>query len=189
MFTPMLADSAVGTVEFRSICEPIRNVNPLADYLEATATALNPEKKTVTCESVKCEGASCEVTEFEVDYDHLIIGVGATTNTFGIKGVKENCLFLKQIEDANNLRKALAYCFERANIPNNSEEERKNALAFVVVGAGPTGVEFTSELRDWIESEGKKYYKHDEARVAHPCGSGPSVLAVFDKHCRKPCAL
>lgn len=36
MFTPMLAASAVGTVELRSICEPIRNVNPLVDYLEAT---------------------------------------------------------------------------------------------------------------------------------------------------------
>ena len=182
MFTPMLAASAVGTVEFRSICEPIRNVNPLADYLEATATAVNPDKKTVVCESVKCEGASCEITEFEVDYDHLIIGVGATTNTFGIKGVKENCLFLKQIEDANNLRKALAYCFERANIPNNTEEERKNALAFVVVGAGPTGVEFTSELRDWIESEGKKYYKHLLKYVTLTLvEAGPSVLAVFDK--------
>jgi hypothetical protein len=157
MFTPMLAASAVGTVEFRSICEPIRNVNPLADYLEATATAVDHLNKKVTCESVRCEGASCEIREFEVEYDHLLIGVGATTNTFGIKGVKENCLFLKQIEDANNLRKALAYCFERANIPSISEEERKKALAFVVVGAGPTGVEFTSELRDWVESEGRKY--------------------------------
>ena len=45
MFTPMLAASAVGTVEFRSICEPIRNVNPFADYLEATATSIDSEKK------------------------------------------------------------------------------------------------------------------------------------------------
>ena len=41
MFTPMLAASAVGTVEFRSICEPIRNVNPFADYLEATASSVD----------------------------------------------------------------------------------------------------------------------------------------------------
>ena len=108
MFTPMLAASAVGTVEFRSICEPIRNVNPLADYLEATATAVNADRKTVTCESVKCEGSSCKITEFEVSYDHLIIGVGATTNTFGIRGVKEHCLFLKQIK-YQQARK-LGYC-------------------------------------------------------------------------------
>ena len=45
MFTPMLAASAVGTVEFRSICEPIRNVNPFADYLEATATTVDSIRK------------------------------------------------------------------------------------------------------------------------------------------------
>lgn len=45
MFTPMLAASAVGTVEFRSICEPIRNVNPFADYLEATASSVDTAKK------------------------------------------------------------------------------------------------------------------------------------------------
>ena len=45
MFTPMLAASAVGTVEFRSICEPIRNVNPFADYLEATAKSVDSVRK------------------------------------------------------------------------------------------------------------------------------------------------
>lgn len=45
MFTPMLAASAVGTVEFRSICEPIRNVNPFADYLEATAKSVDTVRK------------------------------------------------------------------------------------------------------------------------------------------------
>ena len=45
MFTPMLAASAVGTVEFRSICEPIRNVNPFVDYLEATASTVDIVRK------------------------------------------------------------------------------------------------------------------------------------------------
>ena len=45
MFTPMLAASAVGTVEFRSICEPIRNVNPFVDYLEATASTVDIARK------------------------------------------------------------------------------------------------------------------------------------------------
>ena len=171
----MLAASAVGTVDFRSICEPIRNVNPLVNYIEAAASSIDAKKRTIACQSIKCEGTSCEIADFSVPYDFLIIAVGATTNTFGIKGVVENCLFLKQIEDAANLRKghkivvdcvkakswkwmcltiAIANCFERANVPNLSDEEIEDALSFVVVGAGPTGVEFTSELRDWIEVEG-----------------------------------
>ena len=40
----------------------------------------------VQCESVKCEGTACGITDFEVPYDHLLVAVGATTNTFGIPG-------------------------------------------------------------------------------------------------------
>jgi NADH:ubiquinone reductase (non-electrogenic) len=58
------------------------------------------------------------------------------------KGVREHCQFLKQIEDAASLRKAIAYCFERANIPSLSKKEISDALSFVIVGAGPTGVSF-----------------------------------------------
>ena len=56
------------------------------------------------------------------------------------EGVREHCQFLKQIEDASSLRKAIAYCFERANIPSLSKQEIRDALSFVIVGAGPTGV-------------------------------------------------
>ena len=89
--------------------------------------------------------------DFDIDYDYLLVAVGATTNTFGIKGVREHCQFLKQIEDASGLRRSLAYCFERASIPGLSIEEKREALSFVIVGAGPTGVEYTGELRDWLE--------------------------------------
>jgi len=182
MFTPMLAASTVGTVEFRSICEPIRNVNPFADYLEAAAVSIDSEKKTIQCTSIKCEGVSCDVTDFDVEYDHLLVAVGATTNTFGIKGVREYCHFLKQIEDAAGLRKSIANCFERANIPGLSNQEVLDILSFVVVGAGPTGVEFTSELRDWLENEGRKYYpkllKYVRISLVE---AGNAVLAVFDE--------
>ena len=186
MFTPMLAASAVGTVEFRSIIEPIRNVNPLVDYIEATATKIDIKSKKIICESIKCQGTACDINDFDITYDKLIIAVGATTNTFGIKGVREHCLFLKQIEDATNLRKAIAYCFERANIPNLSENDIKAALSFVVVGAGPTGVEFTSELRDFLETEGRRYYanilKYAKITLVE---AGNAVLAVFDEVLQK----
>ena len=64
------------------------------------------------------------------------------TNTYGIPGVREYCNFLKQIEDARRIRTAIVNLFERANLPNLSEEQRKEILTFAVIGAGPTGVEF-----------------------------------------------
>lgn len=50
-----------------------------------------------------------------------------------------------------SVSKAIGNCFERANLPTVTEEQRTAALTFAVVGAGPTGVECCAELRDFIE--------------------------------------
>ena len=73
-------------------------------------------------------------------------------------------------------------CFERANLPNLDETTKKDILTFAVIGAGPTGVEFASELRDFIEQDGPKYYpdllKFVRIKVIE---ASPTVLAPFDK--------
>jgi NADH dehydrogenase FAD-containing subunit len=80
-------------------------------------------------------------------------------------------------------RLAIINCFEQANIPSLPEEEIRSALTFVVVGAGPTGVEFTAELRDWIEVEGKRYYSRLLQYVKILLvEAGDAVLAVFDEN-------
>lgn len=129
-----------------------------------------------------CAGNSCDINEFDVQYDKLIVSVGAQTNTFGIPGVRENCCFLKQVEDARRIRTAIVNCFERANLPQLTDEEREDNLTFAVIGAGPTGIEFAAELRDFIEQDGPKYYpnllKHVRIKVIEATSS---VLAPFDK--------
>ena len=152
------------------------------NYLEGTATEIDPNSKTIACESVVCEGNSCSIEDFAVSYDKLIVTVGAQTNTFGIPGVRENCCFLKQIEDARKIRTAIVNCFERANLPSLTDDARKDILTFAIIGAGPTGVEFASELRDFIEQDGPKYYptllKFVRIKVIE---ASPTVLAPFDK--------
>ena len=49
-------------------------------------------------------------------------------------------------------------CFERASLPFLDEEERKKNLHFVVVGGGPTGVEFAASLRDFVTEDLSKLY-------------------------------
>ena len=90
-----------------------------------------------------------------MDYDYAIVTIGAATNTFGIPGVRENCNFLKQIDDARRIRTSIVNCFERANLPGLTEEQKRATLTFAIIGAGPTGVEFASELRDFVE-QGRK---------------------------------
>jgi len=54
----------------------------------------------------------------------VIAGVGSINNTFGIKGVQEHTFFFKSITDANKLRRQVSECFERAALPNTSQEVR-----------------------------------------------------------------
>mmetsp|Transcript_38110 Transcript_38110/g.81214 ORF Transcript_38110/g.81214 Transcript_38110/m.81214 type:complete len:576 (-) Transcript_38110:298-2025(-) len=159
LFTPMLAGAALGTLEPRSIIEPIREANPLATYFEAKARTIDPESRIVSCENVVCEGTVCEIREFDLPYDKLVVAVGASTNTFGVKGVKEHCLFLKQLSDAIAFREQLGYAFEQASLPGLTEQERVEKLTFVVIGAGPTGVELCGELRDFVAQDVPRLYK------------------------------
>ena len=78
VFTPMLAGASVGTVEYRSITEPIRQVNTKINYLEATASSIDIDNNVVSCDSVVCEGNSCSINSFDVEYDRLLLSVGGT---------------------------------------------------------------------------------------------------------------
>jgi NADH dehydrogenase FAD-containing subunit len=172
----------VGTVEYRSICEPIREINRYATFLEATAQSIDVDSQVVSCESVICEGNSCQIESFDVPYDRLVVTVGAQTNTFGIPGVKERCNFLKTVKDARRIKDAMVNCFERANLPGSSDQQKIQDLTFCVIGAGPTGIEFAAELRDFVEEDGPKYYpnllKFVRIKVIE---ASPTILAPFDK--------
>jgi NADH dehydrogenase FAD-containing subunit len=172
----------VGTVDYRSICEPIREINRDTTFLEATAQSIDVVSQTVVCESVICEGNSCQIESFTVPYDRLVVTVGAQTNTFGIPGVKERCNFLKSVRDARRIKDALVNCFERANLPGTSDQKKIQDLTFCVIGAGPTGIEFAAELRDFVEEDGPKYYpnllKYVRIKVIE---ASSTILAPFDK--------
>lgn len=75
----------------------------------------------------------------------------------GIPGVRENGLFLKEVEDAQRIRKRIMDCCETAIFKDQSPEEVKRLLHMVVVGGGPTGVEFAGELQDFFNDDLKKW--------------------------------
>ena len=92
LFTPLLASTAVGTLEFRSIIEPVRNTGfrNEHDFHLSKAMDIDQEEKAVSCVSVLDPSLS-----YRVPYDVLVIGVGADPNTFDIPGVQEHAYFLK----------------------------------------------------------------------------------------------
>ena len=125
VFTPLLPSVTSGTVEARSITEPIRRIIKKRDvqFHEAECTKIDAANKKVICRDVsdvKCRGKE----EFELEYDCLVISVGAISNTFNTKGVEQYCHFLKEIEDAERIRETIVDCFETASLPHLSEEDR-----------------------------------------------------------------
>ncbi|GAB4831110.1 External alternative NAD(P)H-ubiquinone oxidoreductase B2, mitochondrial [Ancistrocladus abbreviatus] len=155
-FTPLLPSVTCGTVEARSIVEPIRKIvkkkNLDIHFWEAECISIDPVNKKVYCQSSQDTNLNGK-EEFAVEYDYLVITVGARSNTFNIPGVLENAHFLKEVEDAQRIRRSIIDCFERANLPTLSDEDRKKILHFVVVGGGPSGVEFAAELYDYVNED------------------------------------
>lgn len=110
------------------------------------------------------------------------MAVGARVNTFGIPGVHEHCLFLKQVDDALNIRRKVVNLFEQANFPGQSEDLLRKILTFAIIGAGPTGVEMAAELRDFLEEDGPKYYPELLKFVSiKVIDAGTVVLRPFDE--------
>ena len=103
----------------------------------------------------------------------MVIGVGTKSNTFGIQGVqtdeesvihnpsgtnKHNLFFLKQLEHARAIRNRIIECFERAASPFTDDEEKRRLLTFLIVGGGPTSIEFASELYDLLHNDITRWY-------------------------------
>jgi len=94
-----------------------------------------------------------QVPVFPVKYDKLVVTVGSYSQTFGTPGVKENAYFLKDVGDARKIRKRVLELFELCHLPFLTDETRACLLHFVVVGAGPTGMEFAGNLSDLISQD------------------------------------
>jgi len=138
LFTPLLPSTTVGTIEFRSIIEPIRVARKGITFHQALCESIDFDSKTL-----HLRGAFRN-TPFDLDYDLLVIGVGANSATFNIPGVEDHALFLKELPDARAIRQKIIENFERASQPRRSVERKKQLLHFVVVGGGPSGVEFAA---------------------------------------------
>ncbi|KAL3010969.1 hypothetical protein AAZX31_07G175100 [Glycine max] len=182
-FTPLLPSVTCGTVEARSIVEPVRNIFRKMDmqFSEAECLKIDAANRKVYCRSNISNNLN-EKEEFVVDYDYLIIAVGANVNTFNTPGVMENCHFLKEVEDAQKIRRTVIDCFERASLPSVSEEEKKRILHFAIIGGGPTGVEFAASLHDYVTEDLVNIYPGIKDLVKITLlEAGDHILSMFDK--------
>ncbi|KAG1141407.1 hypothetical protein G6F37_005482 [Rhizopus arrhizus] len=177
LFTPLLPSATVGTLELRSLLEPIRKILSRINghFLEGTAVDIDIDNKYLEVRG--CNGEE----NFYVPYDKLVVAVGSTSMTHGVQGL-ENTFQLKTIQDAMNIKRKVTQNVEKACLPTTTPEERKELLSFVVCGGGPTGVEFAAEMSDWINEDMVKWFPEliREDVSIHIIQSRDHILNTFD---------
>eukprot|EP01053_Blabericola_migrator_P000560 Blabericola_migrator_1__559@NODE_1138_length_5313_cov_213_148685_g774_i0_p2_GENE_NODE_1138_length_5313_cov_213_148685_g774_i0NODE_1138_length_5313_cov_213_148685_g774_i0_p2_ORF_typecomplete_len580_score82_19Pyr_redox_2/PF07992_14/4_3e47Pyr_redox/PF00070_27/1_5Pyr_redox/PF00070_27/2_2e09K_oxygenase/PF13434_6/4_9K_oxygenase/PF13434_6/0_096K_oxygenase/PF13434_6/2_7e03Pyr_redox_3/PF13738_6/27Pyr_redox_3/PF13738_6/0_19Pyr_redox_3/PF13738_6/5_3Pyr_redox_3/PF13738_6/1_2e03Lycopene_cycl/PF05834_12/0_9Ly len=154
VFTPLLTSVVGGVLSARAVMEPLRNKMRLGgsksmDFIQALVDTVDIDKKSV-------EYTVVGDVKSVIHYDKLVIAVGSETNTFGVPGVREHCSFLKEIEDAKEIRRRLLMAFEKAS--QTAAKDREDLLSFVVVGGGPAGVEVAAEINDMIQNDLKRHF-------------------------------
>jgi len=136
-FQPLLYQVATAGLEPDSVAGPLRKLvkTKKIHYRMLNVGNIHPERKEV------------ETPEGNLAYDYLVIATGARVNFFGIESVQKNALPLKQITHALDIRSHIFQQLEKA-VLTKDPEIRKRLMTFVLVGAGPTGVEMCGALAE-----------------------------------------
>lgn len=209
VFTPLLAGTSVGTLEYRVVMEQVRSPRSKVEFFQGWADDVDFDRRTLTVEEAidddlqnhglpQESNAEANSTDdnhqqqqlqsqtkgatFDLSWDKLIISVGCYSQTFSTPGVRENAFFLKDVGDARQIRTRLLNCFEKAALPTTAESVKRQLLNFAVVGGGPTGIEWAAELHDLIHEDMAKLYPDlIQYTKITVYDVSPTVLPMFDQ--------
>ncbi len=156
LFQPLLYQVATAGLELESIAHSVR---AMARRWPGTRFFLSE----VT--GVDCAGRALRTADGTIPYDYLIIGAGSVTNFFGIGPVERHAFDLKELADGERLRNHILTAFERAATEPDPARQRA-LMTFVIVGGGPTGVEFAGALVELVHFVLSKDYPELQTHAA-----------------------
>lgn len=177
LFPPLLYQVATGLLSTGEIATSTRQIlgkQNNTDIVRGDVTDINLNSKTVTFE----EGDFTRTYE----YDSLIVAAGAGQSYFGNDHFAEFAPGLKTLDNALEIRSRLVTAFERAEVAEDPEE-RERLLTFVIVGAGPTGVELAGQVAEMAHRSFRDEYSNfrpSSAKIILLDGA-PQVLPPFGK--------
>ncbi|MDX1679613.1 MAG: NAD(P)/FAD-dependent oxidoreductase [Akkermansiaceae bacterium] len=138
LFQPLLYQVATAGLSAPDIAQPLRhlfsghdNVTTLMDEVES----IDPKQKRVNMKG------------HDLNYDYLLLGLGAQTGFFGNDSWARHTMGLKTLNEATDIRLKFLTAFEKAEVESDPEE-RKRLLNFAVIGGGPTGVEMAGAMAE-----------------------------------------
>jgi NADH dehydrogenase len=147
-FQPLLYQVATGGLEAGSIAYPIRKV--IQEYKDfyfrlTSVKEIDTQNKKIISEIG------------ELHYDYLVIATGSKTNYFGNKEIERNSMAMKTIPQSLNIRSLILENFEQA-VLTKDVADKNSLINFVLVGAGPTGVELAGALAEMKKAILQKDY-------------------------------
>ena len=175
LFQPLLYQLATGLLSEGDIAPPLREL--LRDQSNASVVfgevvAIDPDARRLTVNTLdRCS---------EISYDSLIVATGASQSYFGHPEFADDAPGMKTIDDALELRGRILGAFEMAE-REPDPASRRRFLTFVIVGAGPTGVELAGQLMELSSHALRNNFRRinpAEARVVL-LDAAPTVLGAF----------
>lgn len=171
LFQPLLYQVASAVLNPSDIAKPIR-------HILAKQENCRPVLADVT--GIDIDARSITTAAGTFDYDILILATGATHAYFGRDDWAEHAPGLKTIGDALDIRRRILLAFERAD-QATTNAERERLMTFVVVGAGPTGVELAGAIREIATRTLRKDFRRIDTTTSQVIlvEAGPDVLPPF----------
>jgi NADH dehydrogenase len=176
LFQPLLYQVATGILAPGLIAPALRRVVKK----ERNVRTLLAEVHDIDLERKLVRAATPTEESLELPYDYLVVAGGATHAYFGHPQWAQFAPGMKTVDDARLLRSHILGAYELAELATD-DTERAAHLTFVVVGAGPTGVEITGQLAELAQYVLPHDYRSIDTRRARIIllDAGPAVLAPF----------
>ncbi len=148
-YQPFLPEAAAGSIEPRHVVVPLRRELRGARVIQGKVTGLSHSSRTATVATDFGE-------EMTLEYDHVIVALGAVPRTLPIPGLAEHGIGFKWVEEAISLRNSVLGRIARAATTDDAELKRR-LLTFVFVGGGFAGIEAFAETEDMARAA-LRYY-------------------------------
>ncbi len=171
LFQPLLYWVATAGLSPADICSPIRGI---------LRNQKNAEVFMDEVTGVDVQGQHVLMGDHSVPYDYLVLATGVHDNYFGHPEWEDYAPGLKSIVDAISIRRKILLAFEAAEIETDPEKI-KALLTFVLVGAGPTGVEMAGAIAELAHKALAPDFRHIDTRMTRIIliEAGPRILAAF----------
>jgi len=179
LFQPLLYQVATSVLGANQIGFPIRAIlakQKNTTVLQGEVTGVDKNKKCIFV-------SDADRLEIPVPYDYLILATGATHSYFGRNEFAKFAPGMKSLADAEETRNKVLQAFELAEAEEDPSRHR-DLLTFVLVGAGPTGVEMAGALAVLVKTTLKSNFRRIDPASARVVlvDMGPRVLGPFSEH-------